>query len=537
MYFVNTRNIKLAMAAGMMLLVAMPVCADDNPAVVDIDYTETVLRFHASRSKNASFLTDMKSSNLSYLEVNGHIRKGDMVNCYQSDDSRDFEIRTESYYRFNERLILSGAISYGMDKGNNMSGSVFINPEYTPFDIVEVDRSNAGVKRREWYSLSGKAGYSLNPRISLGASLEYAVENYAKFKDLRHQNSMMDLNLSFGGKYKITDNVTLGSAYVYRRNIQRVSFNIYGNTDRQYTSLISFGSFYGRSELFGESGYTSNALPLFTQTNGGALQLLWEITGMKWFNEFGYYKDNGQFGTGSSTSITYSNHNSALLEYKSKLIIEKPRISHVLELNVFGKSLENNENSYKESTDANGVSQIVYYGSNKVGEKEWKGVDITYSILSGKGIRRSEWSAGIDAGYYSRLVKASQYPFYRKQDINTVHVDLFARKNWFKKKNIYTMLIKGGYSTGWGNMNEDGTYTVVSENQKVPVSLDNLLVQEYDYNIASQVKSCVSLGYERGISENLSLYSSVDFSFLTALNTSMKGKKHLVCALSVGVKF
>ena len=258
---------------------------------------------------------------------------------------------------------------------------------------------------------------------------------------------------------------------------------------------------------------------------------------MKWFNEFGYYKDNGQFGTGSSTSITYSNHNSTVLEYKSKLIIEKPRISHVFELNVFSKSLENNENSYKESTDANGVSQIVYYGSNKVGEKEWKGADITYSILSGKGIRRSEWSAGIDAGYYSRLVKASQYPFYRKQDINTVHAGLFARKNWFKKKNIYTMLIKGGYSTGWGNMNEDGTYTVVSENQKVPVSLDNLLVQEYDYNIASQVKSCVSLGYERGISEKLSLYSSVDFSFLTALNTSMKGKKHFVCGLSAGVKF
>lgn len=167
----------------------------------------------------------------------------------------------------------------------------------------------------------------------------------------------------------------------------------------------------------------------------------------------------------------------------------------------------------------------------------WKGADIIYSILSGKGIRRSEWSAGIDAGYYSRLVTASQYPFYRKQDINRVHAGLFAKKNWFKKKSIYTISIKGGYSTGWGNMNEDGTYTVVSENQKVPASLDNLLVQEYDYNIASQMKSFVSLGYERGISENLALYSSVDFSFLTALNTSMKGKKHFICGLSAGVKF
>lgn len=537
MYFVNTDNLRMAMATGIMILVAMPVHADNYPVVTDMDYNETILKFHASQSKNASFLTDVKCPNLSYLELNCHIRKGDMVNYYQSDDSKDFEIRTESYYRFSERLMLSGAISYETDKGKNMSGSVFINPEYTPFDIVEMDKSNAGTKRMERYSLSGKAGYSLNSRTSLGTSLEYAVENYAKFKDLRHQNSMMDLNLSLGGKYKITDNVTFGSVYVYRRNIQRVSFNIYGNTDRQYTSLISFGGFYGRSELFGESGYTSNALPLFTRTNGGALQLLWETAEVKWFNEFGFYKDKGQFGTGSSTSITYSNHNSIRLEYKSKLIIEKPRLFHVIELNVFSKSLENNENSYKESTDANGVSQIVYYGSNKVGEKEWKGIDITYSFLSGNGIRRSDWSAGMGTGYYSRLVTASQYPFYRKQNINTVHADLFVKKNWFKRKHIYTFSLIGGYSTGWGNINNDGTYTSISENQKAPASLDNLLVQEYDYNIASQVKSCVSLSYERGITRKLSLYSNVDFTYLITLNTSLEGKKHIVCGLSAGVKF
>ena len=301
--------------------------------------------------------------------------------------------------------------------------------------------------------------------------------------------------------------------------------------------MISFGGFYGRSELFGESGYTSNALPLFTRTNGGALQLLWETAEVKWFNEFGFYKDKGQFGTGSSTSITYSNHNSIRLEYKSKLIIEKPRLFHVIELNVFSKSLENNENSYKESTDANGVSQIVYYGSNKVGEKEWKGIDITYSFLSGNGIRRSDWSAGMGTGYYSRLVTASQYPFYRKQNINTVHADLFVKKNWFKRKHIYTFSLIGGYSTGWGNINNDGTYTSISENQKAPASLDNLLVQEYDYNIASQVKSCVSLSYERGITRKLSLYSNVDFTYLITLNTSLEGKKHIVCGLSAGVKF
>lgn len=54
--------------------------------------------------------------------------------------------------------------------------------------------------------------------------------------------------------------------------METVGFGIYGTTDRQYTSLISFGGFYGRSEVFGESGYTSNTTPLFTQTHEAAFQ-------------------------------------------------------------------------------------------------------------------------------------------------------------------------------------------------------------------------------------------------------------------------
>ena len=162
MFLLNTRCLKMAVATGGLLLVAGTVRADHIQPVLYTDYGETILRFHASQSTNASFLTDMKCRNLSYLEWSGRLCRGNMVNYYQSDNSKGLGILTESYYRFNERLMLTGKLSYGVEKGKNMSGSVFLYPEYTPFDIVETDEADAGTKRREWYSLGGSAGYSLN---------------------------------------------------------------------------------------------------------------------------------------------------------------------------------------------------------------------------------------------------------------------------------------------------------------------------------------------------------------------------------------
>ena len=190
MSLVNTYHFRKAWATGIWILAALPVQADQYQPVMQADYQETELRYYASDSQNASFLTRMKSRNLSFLECSGHLRTGRLVDYYQSDHGRDFDIRTGSYYRFNERLMLAGSLSYGADKGKHMSGSVFIHPEYAPFDIVEMDPSNAGTKRKEWYSLSGRAGYAIHDKLSLGAALDYTVENYAKFKDLRHQNSL-----------------------------------------------------------------------------------------------------------------------------------------------------------------------------------------------------------------------------------------------------------------------------------------------------------------------------------------------------------
>lgn len=103
----------------------------------------------------------MECGHISYLQAEGSYGSGKLVNYYQSDSRLGGLVSTESYWRLNSRLVLGGAMAYGTEKGKHMSGSAFLHPEETPFDIVEMDDSGAGTKRHEWYMLKGEAGYLL----------------------------------------------------------------------------------------------------------------------------------------------------------------------------------------------------------------------------------------------------------------------------------------------------------------------------------------------------------------------------------------
>ena len=55
----------------------------------------------------------------------------------------------------------------------------------------------------------------------------------------------MNLHLSTGFSYELFSGWQVGLSYGYLRNVETVGFGIYGTTDRQYTSLISFGGSTG----------------------------------------------------------------------------------------------------------------------------------------------------------------------------------------------------------------------------------------------------------------------------------------------------
>ena len=135
------------------------------------DFQETLWRYAASAGSNPSFLSGMECGRISYLQAEGSYGSGKQVNYDQSDSRLGGLVSIESYWRLNSRLVLGGAMAYGTEKGKHMSGSAFLHPEETPFDIVEMDDSGAGTKRHEWYMLRGEAGYLLTPRLSWGGQL------------------------------------------------------------------------------------------------------------------------------------------------------------------------------------------------------------------------------------------------------------------------------------------------------------------------------------------------------------------------------
>lgn len=501
------------------------------------DFQETLWRYAASAGSNPSFLSGMECGRISYLQAEGSYGSGKLVNYYQSDSRLGGLVSTESYWRLNSRLVLGGAMAYGTEKGKHMSGSAFLHPEETPFDIVEMDDSGAGTKRHEWYMLKGEAGYLLTPRLSWGGQLEYRTENYAKFKDLRHQNSLMNLHLSTGFSYELFSGWQVGLSYGYLRNVETVGFGIYGTTDRQYTSLISFGGFYGRSEVFGESGYTSNTTPLFTQTHEVAFQGQYHRGDLHWFQEVFIRKTSGRFGSGSSTSITYSTHTGSEVGYRAKLTWQQSRLFQAMELGIALKSLENRENSYKESTDGLGVSQIVYYGSNEVMSRDQLRAWLAYQLLSGGKESRSDWSAEVRLDYRSRSVTASQYPFFRKQNLHVTEMWLQGARNWYKGRQVWTASAGLGLQGGWGCMKEDGQYASVSENQQRPAERADLLVEEYDYQTAVRLVPYAAVGYEREITPALSGYVRCEVTYARAFTTTMAGKDFVQPVIKVGVKF
>ena len=504
------------------------------------DMHEALERFVASGSFNPAFLTQHTLYRSSYLEGSGNLGNGHFIDYNHSDDSRSYGIKTESYYRFNERIMLYGMMSYGNKRGEDMAGSAFIPDRLLPFDLIETTDTCAGDKELETYSLGGAIGYKLNNKLALGAEVYYQSANYAKFKDLRHQNSRMLLDVNAGASYDISRMFTLGLAYQYHRTNEAISFGIYGNTDRQYYTLIDLGGFFGRREVFSDlgTGYTSGSTPLFTETHGGALQL--QVNpgkNVSWFNEFIYKAGDGKFGSGDDNDVTYSTHDVSYAGYRGKVVISHHGDAHVIEAEACGANTKNNENNFKTSTDANGVSHIQYYGSNKVLDRDNINAALKYTFFKDAGKARSTYFAGAAARFSNMEQTTTLYPFYRKQTINTWDATLFGAYHWFVKNQVFTLAADITYGAGGGTMKNDGVYASVSDSQKRPDTRNDLLQQHYDYLTAQRIAGSVKIGYERNILKNISAYAIAGVSPRYALNSSLRHEHYLQFDLQLGVKF
>ncbi|MDQ8006586.1 MAG: hypothetical protein REI64_17415 [Pedobacter sp.] len=504
----------------------------------DIDYIRKSNTWLSS--SNASGLRFFSLPKISTAKIFLNKDNGEFKNFHQTDNSYTYGLSAESIYRLNPKVVFLGNVTYSTFTGNNMGGSSFMDPYLNSFDIVELDDANKGIKQLETYGLTGAVSTQLTSKFTIGGSIDYQASNFAKMKDLRHINKLLNLGLSIGGLYEINDKVEFGLNYNYDRRIESIAFRSYGNTDRQFISLISFGSFYGRSELFDRYGYTSgeNSTPMTNFNHGAAFQLNIKLDKkIRYLNEFTFSILKGFYGQDGTASVLYTQHGGNNYSYNGTLSIIGTKTEQYISISANHQTLVNNENVYRRETTTGGVSRIVYYGQSEVLDKQQLSAHLHYTLFKNVQNRNPRWEVNLSTGYFRRQQTTTIYPFYRDQTINSYQANANLKRNIIKANRIYSFAVGLGYGSGSGIAKYDGLYATPSASQVAPTSMDLYLYQEFEYFTKPRVMANLSLQYTKKLKQNIAPYAKLNYNYTKAFDTQFLGNSFGIAGASVGCNF
>ena len=422
---------------------------------------------------------------------------GKLTDVSGSPSANIFQAGIGSYYRINPRTVVLGTLSYDNFSGSDMTGSVFMQ-QRLPFDIIEDSLTNSGRKHRDTYQLMGAVSYSFSPELSIGLRMDYTAGNYAKYKDLRHKNKLMDLQLTAGVVSNPYPGITIGADYTYHRRTESLEFKTYGKSEKVYKSLIDFGGMMGIVEQFGNEGYTdkSNEMPLFEDGHGGAIELeVCPISSLSIFGSIGLSHATGYYGSKSPYTITYTDHDRDIFTGNIRLCYDKDAMRALLDVRYQSEKLQNRINTFRGLTNNYGATHYEYYDGTETGDKKWRNLDIDYTMYLGIRHELPTWT--INAGYHfqQRDLTAYLYPYYRQQQLRTNEVAATITRNIILSKGVWSITAKGGYQKGSGDAYTDGTLATPSDKQAQPATMDAFLWRDYQYLTAPQYNFGLQLKY------------------------------------------
>ena len=476
-------------------------------------------------SHNAAGLTRLNHPSISEAELSLTKRKGGHVDWYQSPDVLQVTANVESFTRISQRTVVFGAMTYDNFSGRDMAGSAFIpltshlSPltSHRPFDIVEDSLVNTGTKHRDTYRLTGAVGIDVGRGTAVGLRLDYTAANYAKYKDLRHKNKLMDLQFTAGILLPLTSilspltsnhsPLTVGANYLYRRTTESVTFSLYGNEDKVYKSLIDYGTFMGRVEQFGSSGYTDQGreMPLVDDYNGASIQFSLQPTdNLTFYNALTYSHRVGYYGRKSPYTITYTNHHANLLTYEARLTFNVPRNATLsprerstfnVDFTMSSENLENQANTYRELKNESGAYYYEYYDPVKTANKLWKNGRLAVTADLDVDGELPAWTLTAALNWHNRQQTSYLYPYYRRQHLRTTEASLSATRNLLTSKGVWTLSLTASYQKGSGDPYTDLTFADPSDKQTAPATTPAWLWREYQYIVAPQYTIGGSVAY------------------------------------------
>ncbi len=472
------------------LIAATAVTAQAQDSLLMRDYQFVKHQDIWITQQNTAQLALRATRNIMEMEAALTKGNGGMTDYYQSDNWLEGDVHIESIYRLNRRIVFCGGIRYNNWSGKNMTGSAFIDPTRKPFNLVEDSLTNSGKKHRDTYQLTGGIGVDIYRGISIGARIDYTAANYAKYKDLRHKNKLMDMTATASIYAPVTAWLNVGADYQYHRQTESLEFNTYGKSEKVYKTLIDYGTFMGTVEQFGNEGYTDKTreMPLFEDGHGGHLQVeVVPMEGWSLFGSAGLHHATGYYGRKSPYTITYTNHDRDKFNADVAVTYRRGDQQHRLTFGYGNENTSNKAETFRGLTNDNGATYYEYYDPTETGTKQWKDVTVGYTANLGITGDMPTWTAAIQYRWQQREQKSFLYPYYRQQTLKRNEIEASVTRNILTGKGVWTVMLEGGFAKGSGEPYTDGTFVTPSSKQTTPATMEAFLYREYRYLTSPQL--------------------------------------------------
>ncbi len=498
-----------------------------------------------------AWLTCHNAAGLTRLSCAGHLSDaqmtvahdwGPLADYHEAPSATTYSAQAASYYRIGPHTVLYGSMAYDHLAGRNMAGSAFIDPTRQPFDIVEDSLGNTGSKHRDTYHLTGAVGTDLGRLLTVGLKADFRAANYAKYKDLRHKNTLMDLTLSAGLRASV-GSLLIGADVSYRRNTESLRFATYGKGDNVYKSLIAYAAFMGDLETFGDNGYTdkSREMPLLSEHTGADVQLSSDMAGgWAWWCEMSYRRRSGYYGKRSPYTISYSEHRSHIYGCHGRLTLKpSAAATHHLDVALEVENLENMANSYREATDDNTAYYYEYFTPVKTANKLWTIAQACYTAHWGLRRQTPAWTLTASAQWTTTRQTGYVYPYYRRQELSTQCYGAALRRNVALRHSLLTATVALDWQDGAGAPMTDGTLATPSDKQTAPPSMDDYLYRHHDYVTARRIGCETRLRYAIALPAiGMKPYAELQYRLCRARNVSwLDGSLRQHIGLTIGTTF
>lgn len=451
-----------------------------------------------------------------------------------ADASLVFEAKAGSFYRTNEahhpwsirahaaslvhlkRFSLQGSFSFEQMQGNDMCGSIFVNPGFYPIDVLEF---TPGRKTRQTYSFDGLISVDITPQVRLGGGIDFTSSNYAKRKDLRHSNYLLDMTISPGVIWHKGE-FALGLNAILRKTSDTPTGKQIGTKDN-FDAFLDKGLMYGNVGIWdGSSIHLSEAgvsgLPLSSMFYGAAVQLQYG----ELFMGLDYRYGSGKAGEKEYIWFSFPSHN---LAWNFGERFQGRRFEHVLRASVDYQSLKNYE-SIIDKVSEGGVTTAHNYGSNRIFSRRVGEYELEYGFED----HLNEFE--IEAGLENEFSVASQiYPYVARE--NLVCWDV--RTAYTRKISFCTITAALGYTQGTVGemeMEVNGESGVITE----PFRLEEWYLKDIEYKTAPRI--CAGLSMSFDIWKGLYVKGCADYTH--AFNISyLPGSNRYMASIGLGYKF